>query len=182
MRKDVLKINQTDFAKKILLTQNFFTRVENNQRNLSDRSILDICREYNVNEEWLRNGDGEIFIEQSTENLDLIAEEYKLSDLSKSVMSKFLAMDGENRDTILNFVKELFVDEESNLENTSNVKMTTSVPNNEYGNEKTTYTVFKAARSSNDEKMQNIELSKDEYFDLLNELENAPAVTREEDL
>lgn len=109
-----MKINQTDFAKKILLTQNFFTRVENNQRNLSDRSILDICREYNVNEEWLRNGNGEIFIEQSTENLDLIAEEYKLSDLSKSVMAKFLAMDGENRDTILNFVKDLFIDAPAN--------------------------------------------------------------------
>lgn len=86
------------------------SRLEKGERNITDRTIADICREFNVNEEWLRTGEGEIFIEQSTENLDLIAEEYKLSDLSKSVMAKFLAMDGENRDTILNFVKDLFID------------------------------------------------------------------------
>ena len=31
----------------------------------SDRTILDICREFDVNEHWLRTGEGEMFIQKS---------------------------------------------------------------------------------------------------------------------
>lgn len=33
----------------------------------SDRTILDICREFDVRESWLRTGEGEPFIEKSRE-------------------------------------------------------------------------------------------------------------------
>jgi transcriptional regulator with XRE-family HTH domain len=60
-----LKINQDDFAKKIGLTKNYISLVETGGRVPSDRTILDICREFNVNEYWLRTGDGEMFRKKS---------------------------------------------------------------------------------------------------------------------
>lgn len=60
VRKSI-KINQADFAQKIGLTKNYISLVETGGRVPSDRTIADICREFSVNEEWLRTGNGEMF-------------------------------------------------------------------------------------------------------------------------
>lgn len=59
--RKTLGINQDDFAKKIGLTKNYISLVETGGRVPSDRTVLDICREFNVNEFWLRTGEGEMF-------------------------------------------------------------------------------------------------------------------------
>lgn len=55
-------ITQEKFAKKIGLTRNFVWMIEKGERIPSDRTIADICREFSVNENWLRTGEGEMFI------------------------------------------------------------------------------------------------------------------------
>lgn len=55
VRKEA-KLNQEDFAKKINLTKNYISLIETGNRIPSDRTISDICREFNINEEWLRIG------------------------------------------------------------------------------------------------------------------------------
>lgn len=58
IRKDA-DLTQDEFAIKVNLTKNYISLVENGSRNLADRTISDICRIFNVNEEWLRNGTGD---------------------------------------------------------------------------------------------------------------------------
>lgn len=55
------KLTQTEFADKIGLTKNFISLVENGNRDVSDRTIKDICRVFGCNEVWLRTGVGEPF-------------------------------------------------------------------------------------------------------------------------
>lgn len=59
------KESQEKFATRLGLSRNFINQVENKKKNVSDRTILDICREFNVNEEWLRTGNGKMYIEKS---------------------------------------------------------------------------------------------------------------------
>ena len=59
------KLNQEDFAKKIGVSRNFISLVETGKRNLSDRTIADICRIFNINETWLRTGEGEMLVQKS---------------------------------------------------------------------------------------------------------------------
>ena len=54
-------LTQGEFAERLGLTRNFISLVENGNRDPSDRTISDICREFNVNETWLRTGEGEMF-------------------------------------------------------------------------------------------------------------------------
>ena len=56
------KESQEKFAAKLGLSRNFINQVENKKKNVSDRTISDICREYNINEEWLRTGNGTMTI------------------------------------------------------------------------------------------------------------------------
>ena len=54
--------SQDDFGKDLGLTRNYISLIENGQRNLSDQSIKVLCSLYDVNEKWLRTGNGEMFI------------------------------------------------------------------------------------------------------------------------
>lgn len=60
--RKVLGMSQDIFAEKLGLTKNYISLIENGNRNLSEQSVKVLCREFNVNEEWLRNGTGEMFL------------------------------------------------------------------------------------------------------------------------
>ena len=54
-------LNQEQFAEKLKLSRSFINQIEVGKRNVSDRTITDICREVHVSETWLRTGEGEMF-------------------------------------------------------------------------------------------------------------------------
>lgn len=58
IRKE-LNLTQEDFSSRIGLSRNFIAQIETGTKKPSDRTISDICREFNINEEWLRTGNGE---------------------------------------------------------------------------------------------------------------------------
>ena len=70
LRKE-LHIKQGDFASRISTTQGHISDIENGRKNLSERTVKLICLETwngkNINEEWLRSGEGDMFIELSKE-------------------------------------------------------------------------------------------------------------------
>lgn len=53
------------FGDKVGVTKQTVSRIENGINNLTDQMFLSICREFNVNEQWLRTGEGDMFIEQT---------------------------------------------------------------------------------------------------------------------
>lgn len=60
-------LTKTDFAKRLNVSQPFLSQLCAGSKSPSDRTIIDICREFGCNEVWLRTGEGEPFQEQ-TEN------------------------------------------------------------------------------------------------------------------
>lgn len=67
MRK-ALDLTQQEFADRLGMKQNTIATYEMNRTNPSDPAIKSICREFNINEAWLRNGEGEMFVQQSNED------------------------------------------------------------------------------------------------------------------
>lgn len=77
VRKD-LKLTQVEFGEKIGVKGNTITNYENGLRNPTDAVILSICREFSVNEHWLRTGEGEPYIKGSDDELaELVGRLYK---------------------------------------------------------------------------------------------------------
>lgn len=66
IRKE-LDLTQQEFAGKIGTSQNVLANYETGRRNPSASVINNICKTFNVNETWLRTGEGEIFIELNRE-------------------------------------------------------------------------------------------------------------------
>lgn len=57
-----LGLNQTDFGEKIGVKQTTIAGYENGSRQPIDAVINSICKEYRVNEEWMRYGTGDMFV------------------------------------------------------------------------------------------------------------------------
>ena len=82
---------QTEFAEKLNVTQASIAGYETQHRVPTDRVISDICREFNVSEEWLRDGIGEMFI-QRTRNQELaIWFNTVLADADDSIRKRMIA-------------------------------------------------------------------------------------------
>lgn len=65
--RKLLDLTQQEFADKLAVKRNTVGQWEIGRNPLTNSSILSICREFNVNEAWLRTGEGEMFNEISNE-------------------------------------------------------------------------------------------------------------------
>ena len=53
-------LSQAQFAQKLNMSPGFISNVETGRSDISDATVHSICEAFNVNEEWLRNGSGEM--------------------------------------------------------------------------------------------------------------------------
>lgn len=67
-----LNLTQEEFSSKVNLSRNFIAQIESGSKSPSERTVLDICREFSVNEDWLRTGQGDMFKPQ-TKNEELLS-------------------------------------------------------------------------------------------------------------
>lgn len=65
-------IKKVQFASQINVDQSYISQLTSGKKTPSDRTVADICREFNVSESWLRTGEGEMFVEK-TESEELSA-------------------------------------------------------------------------------------------------------------
>lgn len=65
LRKE-LGLTQQEFSDKIGIKRNTFAQYENGRNEPIDAVVRLICSTYNVNEEWLRTGSGEMFVSKNT--------------------------------------------------------------------------------------------------------------------
>lgn len=63
--RESLGLTTRDFGERIKLSGSAITNMETGTRNITDRTIQLICNEFNVNEHWLRTGEGEMFVQKT---------------------------------------------------------------------------------------------------------------------
>lgn len=61
-------LTQSEFGERLGVKGNTVTGYETGLRAPSDAILLSICREFNVNEDWLRTGEGAMFLERSRDD------------------------------------------------------------------------------------------------------------------
>lgn len=67
LRKENLHLTQESFGEPLGLTRANIANIEAGRISVTDRVVISICEKFNVSEEWLRYGQGEIFKELSME-------------------------------------------------------------------------------------------------------------------
>lgn len=104
-------IKQEDLAKECGLTKNFISLIETGKRKPADRTIKDICRVLDVNEEWLRTGKGEMFVELSRKDKIIIWASEAMSGESEEFKNRFIdvldALDTDDWEAIAELAENL---------------------------------------------------------------------------
>ena len=71
LRKE-LSLSQEIFGKKLSVRKTAISKIERGENCLTDRMLKSICREFRVDEDWLKTGEGEMFLPPNDELGDLV--------------------------------------------------------------------------------------------------------------
>ena len=98
-----LGLSQDSFGARIGLGKSSLSKIERGANSTTDQTILSICREFGVDEVWLRTGEGEMFSQDRKTVIDRVVAEYKLSESDRALLTAFLELNESDRAAILRF-------------------------------------------------------------------------------
>lgn len=107
--RKTLNMTQQEFADKIGVKRNTIGQYEIGRNEPIDAVVNLICREFDVNETWLRTGEGEMFKPAPTTILDQLAQEYQLSDIAYVIVEKFINLPPKMQDNLFEFFQEIVI-------------------------------------------------------------------------
>lgn len=106
--RQALDLTQQEFAERIGSVQNTITGYETGRRVPSSQVITLICKEFKVNEQWLRTGDGEMFVPAPTTELDMLAARYpEMTHDTYVFIEKLVSMSASDQNVIMGFIREV---------------------------------------------------------------------------
>ena len=83
-------LTKTDFGKKVNLSQPTITKLMNGTQNPSERTLIDIADKFQVNEDWLRTGEGNMTRDEDQDNAMMQWVGSVLSEEPTSIRRRFL--------------------------------------------------------------------------------------------
>lgn len=108
--REHLGLNQTKFAEILKVSNATISRIEKNERPLTERFASQISNEFGVSEDWLLHGEGEMF--RFTSEDEKVAELMgsiiaNNDEFMKKVILTFSQLDDTQREFIKNLMKQL---------------------------------------------------------------------------
>lgn len=105
-----LSLSMEEFGKKLGVTRSSISNIESGRRGLTDQMILSMCREFNVNEEWLRLGTGNMFQPETKDEIENLVRKYGLNQLEYIFLEHYLNLEDSARENVFNFIIDVFSD------------------------------------------------------------------------
>lgn len=99
LRKNILHLSQKDFAERINISRSNLGNIETNKINLTERVLMDICRTFHVNRDWLVDGTKPIFAEDP-------------AFLDEQIVSLYSRLTEENKKYLYGYVQRLLEEQE----------------------------------------------------------------------
>lgn len=102
---------QDRFAEEMGISKNYVSLIENGKKVPSDRLVSDICREFGVNEIWLRDGTGDMYDvpddEVASVVSELLEEDNPFYELIVGIMKTYQGLDSKSQELLKNLGKQL---------------------------------------------------------------------------
>lgn len=102
-----LGLNQVEFGEKVGIGGTAISKIEKGDRGLTETLLRSICREFNVNEEWLRYGTGEMFSPKSSDMISDLSRKYGLGLYGQQLLETYLSLSDADKRAVERFVMQL---------------------------------------------------------------------------
>ena len=120
LRKE-LNLTLTEFSNKLGITHAALSNIENGKRNVTEQMHKSICREFRVDPIWLSTGEGDMFIDESIDLIEmldkLLHNENKLENTLLKMFAQYSLEDWKDLERIVNksakYIKQLEAQEAS---------------------------------------------------------------------
>ena len=96
VRKDA-GLNQEAFAERIGVTKSAISGYETGRREPTDQTIKSICREFGINETWMRSGVGEMKAPKPNGLIEQLINEYSCTKFEGEFLKAYFQMSPEER-------------------------------------------------------------------------------------
>lgn len=105
--RTVLGLSAEKFGSRVGVTRSAISRIENCVVNVTEQMILSVCREFNVREEWLRNGSGDMFLDFTEDEFSKAVSALSNDSFVRSLIVEYLKLDEDNRNLFKDFIHRL---------------------------------------------------------------------------
>lgn len=109
--RKALGLTLDKFGEKVGLRKSSLSQIERGTNNVTNQLVVSVCREFNVNEQWLRTGEGDMFVHHTREEelaikLGHILRNEKES-LRTAVFAAIINMDENGCKAMEDFLKDV---------------------------------------------------------------------------
>lgn len=106
--RSALSLTLERFGEKLGVGKTAISKIEKNERSLTDQMARSICREYNVNYDYLMYGEGEMFSDLPQTVLDELCMQYECDEDDRSMIYEYLKLDAASRKVLKDYIKNVF--------------------------------------------------------------------------
>ncbi len=107
--RESVRLSQSEFAEKLNLKRNSISLMEGGKRNPSNRTINDICKVFNVSEEWLRTGEGSMISNDVSSTMQQLKKEYDLNSFDYELIAQYLQLTTDQRKTVCDYFRNVIL-------------------------------------------------------------------------
>lgn len=99
--RKALDLTLEKFGDRLGVTKVAISNIENGKRSVTEQMLKAICREFNVNEDWLRDGVGEMFKQRDGSFTELLSElDDSDDDFIKSFITVYMELDEDSKEVL----------------------------------------------------------------------------------
>ena len=100
VRKE-LRLTLEKFGEKVGVGKTAISKIEKDERNLTEQMAKSICREFSVDYTWLTTGEGDDIFEKSpSSTMEQLKKEFDLDDFSYNLVYQYLKLNADQRQAV----------------------------------------------------------------------------------
>lgn len=103
-----LNMTLDKFGEKLGVKKAAISAIENGNRNITEQMVKSICREYNVNYDYLMYGKGDMFDDLPQTILDELCAHYNLDELDRQIVDIYISLPKQLRDSVKDHIKKTY--------------------------------------------------------------------------
>lgn len=110
LRKEILHLTRREFGDRLGVSESVIVNIELNRLAKPEQKeplIKLICKEFNVNYSWLKDGIGDMESDFSSSIIDDLVKEYDLDDTDRLILENYMKLDKEARKALSDYLKSL---------------------------------------------------------------------------